>query len=315
MSAAIEFLLLLSGLSVLIFGTHLIVNQAIIIARHYKLNDVLVGVAILSVGSDLPEIVISLNASLHQLQQEDTSGLIIGNALGSNFAQIGLIMGIVGLFGYLTLGKRMVFKHGGVLLGSILYLLIASLDGVVSRIEGIILVLAFIVYIVMLFGQEPREKTEQKGNSTHSFVVWLLLLSGLVLIIGGSEVTVRSTVSLAQYFGVSQSFVAIVIIGIGSSLPELSISVGAIMKSRAGMSVGNLLGSNIVDTLLPVGLAAMIHPVIVEPDLVMIDIPLLFVLSLIVLMFLLKRKGLQKSEALLLILLYCGYLGFKFISN
>ncbi len=298
-----------------IFGAHLIVNQAIVIARHYKLNDVLVGVAILSVGSNLPEIVISLNASLHQLQQEDTSGLIIGNVLGSNFSQIGLIMGIVGLFGYLTLGKRMVFKHGGVLLGSILYLLIAALDGEVSRIEGLILVLAFIVYIVMLFGQEPREEAEQKGNANNSFVVSLLLLFGLVLIIAGSEATVRSTVSLAQYFGISQSFFAIVIIGIGSSLPELSISLGAILKSRAGMSVGNLLGSNILDTLLPVGLAAMIHPVIVEPDLIMIDIPLLFVLSLIVLLFLLKRKGLQKSEALLLILLYSGYLGYKFIAN
>lgn len=315
MTAAIDLILLFVGLSALIFGAHLIVNQAIIIARHFQLNDVLVGVAILSVGSDLPEIVISLNASMHQLQQEDTSGLIMGNALGSNFSQLGLIMGIVGLFGYLTLGKRMVYKHGGVLLGSILYLLIAALDNQVTRIEGLILVLAFVVYITMLFGQESREEKQPEKVTTNMLIVWLLLVVGLILTIGGSEVTVRSTVSLAEYLGVSQSLIAIVILGIGSSLPELTISLGAILKSRAGMSVGNLMGSNIIDTMLPVGLAAIIHPVTVEPGLVMVDIPLLFVLSFMVLLFLLKRKGLQKPEALVLILFYAGYLGYKFLGS
>jgi len=314
MTVANDLILLFVGLSVLVFGAHLIVNQAIIIARHFQLNDVLVGVAILSVGSDLPEIVISLNASMHQLKQEDTSGLIMGNALGSNFSQLGLIMGIVGLFGYLTLGKRMVYKHGGVLLGSILYLLIAALDNEVTRIEGLILVLAFVVYITMLFGQEPREEKQPEKVPINMLLVWPLLIVGLLLTIGGSEVTVRSTVSLAEYFGVSQSLIAIVILGVGSSLPELTISLGAILKSRAGMSVGNLMGSNIIDTMLPVGLAAMIHPVTVESELVMVDIPLLFVLSFIVLVFLLKRKGLQKSEAVVLILFYGGYLGYKFFS-
>lgn len=94
-----------------------------------------------------------------------------------------------------------------------------------------------------------------------------------------------------------------------------SNSLGAILKSRGGMSVGNLLGSNIIDTLLPAGLAALVHPLSVEHELVTMDMPLLFVLSFIVLVFFLRRRGLQKSEAVLLILFYGIYLGFKFLSN
>ena len=295
-------------------GTRLSVNQAVLIARRYQLSDIFIGVAILAIGSDLPEIVISVNASLHQhLQQTDTSGLIIGNSIGSSFSQIGLVLGIVGLFGYLTLGKRLIFRYGGILLGSVLYLLLAALDQVITRTEGVILVFAFIIYIVMLFGQEHQEKSEQEKTEGNMFKVWALLLLGLILIVGGSELTVRSTISLADYYGVSQSFIAIVIIGISSSLPELSISLGAILKARGGMSVGNLLGSNIVDTLLPVGLAAMIHPLSIERGLVTMDLPLLFVLSFIVLAFLRWHKGLQKYEAVLLILFYGIYLNFKFL--
>ncbi len=312
--AIINFLLLFFGLVILIMGARISVDQAILIARRYQLSDVFIGVVILAIGSDLPEIVIAVNAALHQLfQGTNTSGLIIGSAIGSNFSQIGLIMGIVGLFGYLTLGKRLVFRNGSVLLGAILYLELAALDNKITRIEGAILVLAFIVYIIMLFSHEQLNQPEQKKFKGSIKKVWGLLLLGLILIIGGSELTVKNTISLADYFGISQSFIAITIIGIGSSLPELAISLGAVLKARGGMSVGNLLGSNIIDTLLPAGLAAMIHPLLVENSLVLMDLPLLLILSLIVLAFLLRRKGLQKIEATLLILFYCFYIGLKFL--
>jgi len=308
----IDFILLLTGLAALIVGTRISVKQAILIAQHYRLSDVFIGVALLSIGSDLPEIVISLNASAHQFQT-DTSGLIIGNAIGSNFSQIGLIMGITGLFGYLVLGKRLVVRHGGVLLGSILYLYLAALDNEITRIEGGVLVLAFVIYVVMLFGQEPREETAPARKVDNLPAVWAFLLLGMVLVVAGSEATVRGTVALANSYSVSQSLIGIVVIGIGSSLPELTISLEAVRKARGGMSVGNLLGSNIIDTLLPIGLAGVIHPLTVEAGLVRMDLPFLFVLSLIVLVMLVRRKGLQKPEAILLIVIYGVYLNLKFL--
>ena len=308
---AIDIVMLLVGLTVLIMGSRWSVEQAVLIAEHYRLSDMFIGIAILAIGTDLPEIVISLTASLHQSAQVDTSGLIIGNAIGSSFAQVGLIMGIVGLFGYLVLGRNLVFRHGGVLLGSILYLLLASLDLKISRIEGGILVLAFVVYVVMLYGQEHLEPSAPRGKRPGMLKVWAILLMSLLAVIGGSELTVRSSIALAETLGIAQSFIAIVIIGVGTSLPELAISISAVRQARGGLSVGNLIGSNIVDTLLPVGIGALVHPLTVEPRLVTMDIPMLFILSLIVLALFLWRRGLQRSEAGVLITLYGGYLVIK----
>jgi cation:H+ antiporter len=303
--------ILVIGLVVLLAGARLTVDNAVVVARHYHLSDFFIGVVILAIGSDLPELVISINAGLHQLQGIETSGIIIGNALGSNFSQIGLIMGVAGLVGYLTLSRRYIYLHGGILLGAILYLALAMLDGKVTRLEGGILVLAFLIYVIMLF---EEERTIEKPPITHHFnlmTTWVLLVMGMALVIGGSEVTIRATVTLAEQWGVSQSFIAIVIIGVGSSLPELSISISALSKARGGMSVGNLIGSNIIDTLLPVGLAGLIHPLRVEPGLISFDLPALFVLTVIVLVLFAHRRGLQKVEAAILVSLYGVYLLLK----
>lgn len=308
---AIDIILLLLGLSVLVLGARMSVNQAVLIAQHYRLSDVFIGVGILALGSDLPELVISIDASLHQFQNSDTSGLIIGNAIGSSFSQIGLIMGVVGLFGYLTLGRNQVFHHGGVLLGAILFLLLAALDMKITRVEGIILILAFVLYIFVLYGVDHREEEEPKRKRIKMLRTWAILALSLSMVVGGSEVTVRSAISLAAAFGISQSFIGIVIIGIGTSLPELAISIGAMLKSRSAMSVGNLIGSNIFDTLVPVGLAATIYPLNVEHALVNVDIPLLFALTFVVLALFLWRKGLQRTEAITLVALYGAYLVIK----
>jgi cation:H+ antiporter len=288
--------ILVIGLVVLLAGARLTVDNAVVVARHYHLSDFFIGVVILAIGSDLPELVISINAGLHQLQGIETSGIIIGNALGSNFSQIGLIMGVAGLVGYLTLSRRYIYLHGGILLGAILYLALAMLDGKVTRLEGGILVLAFLIYVIMLF---EEERTIEKPPITHHFnlmTTWVLLVMGMALVIGGSEVTIRATVTLAEQWGVSQSFIAIVIIGVGSSLPELSISISALSKARGGMSVG---------------LAGLIHPLRVEPGLISFDLPALFVLTVIVLVLFAHRRGLQKVEAAILVSLYGVYLLLK----
>lgn len=309
-----HLLLLVLGLAVLLGGTQLVVAKTLLIARYHRLSDFFVGIVILAVGSNLPELVISINAALHQLQGIETSGLIMGNIIGSSFSQIGLIMGITGLFGYLTLQRRQIYLHGGILLGALLYLILASLDQYLSRIEGTILVLAFMIYLFMLFFDESEQEIPEAPGQFQPVPTWLWLVVGMALVLGGSELTVQSTVELANMWGVSQSLIAIVIIGVGSSLPELAIAIAAVLHKRGGMSVGNLIGSNILDTLLPAGLAAMIHPLVVEPSLIKIDMIALFGLSLLVLVLFRRRRGLQKPEASILVLFYCGYLIFKLIT-
>jgi cation:H+ antiporter len=309
----VDLFWLLFGLILLIGGTRLTVDQAVAVARHYRLSDAFIGIAILALGSDLPELVVSVNASMYQYTGTDTSGMVIGNVLGSSFGQIALCMGLIGLLGKLTLSRHYLYQHGGVLLGALIYLLLAALDGRITRIEGLLLIVAFAIYLAMLYDSERRLKPPELKEPFRHLATWLWLLLGMVLVIGGSELTVRSTVSLAEYWGVNQSFIAIVIIGFGTSLPELSISLTAMVKKRGSMSVGNLLGSNIFDSMVPVGVAATIHPMNVEPGILRFDLPALLVLSIVVLGFFAWR-GVRRIEALILVVLYGLYILLKLLS-
>jgi cation:H+ antiporter len=302
---------LIVGLALVSYGTKLALDHAVVIARHYKLSDFFIGVAILAIGSDLPEIVVSVNAAFRNLSGQDTGNLIVGNAIGSCFGQFGLVMGIAGLMAYLTMPRRHVLRHGAVLLSSMVLLFVVGLDGVVTRIEGAALVAAFVIYLIFLFGEEKLLAKVRDVDSSPMLKTWLLLVVGLALVVASSELIVSSAITLATLWGVDQSFVAIVIIGIGTSLPELTISVGAILRKRTGMSVGNLVGSNILDVLLPIGLAALIGPLRFSSTLMLFDLGALFVLTLMVLLFFVRKRGVQHREALAVVSFYSVYVLVK----
>ena len=141
--------------------------------------------------------------------------------------------------------------------------------------------------------------------------VWVLLLFGLALIVVSSELIVRTALTLARNWDIDQSYIGIVIIGVGTSLPELIISIGAIMRSRVTLSVGNLVGSNILDVLLPIGIAGLIVPIEFASSLLRLDVPILFALSLLVIIFLCLPQGVRKPQASVLLLSYSAYLVTK----
>jgi cation:H+ antiporter len=304
---------LIVGLALVAYGTQLALDHAVIIARHYKLSDFFIGVAILAVGSDLPEVVVSVNAAFRNLSGEDTGNLIVGNAIGSCFGQFGLVLGIAGLMAYLTMPRRYVLRHGAVLLSSMVLLFVVGLDGAVSRVEGAALVAAFLIYLVFLFGEEKLLEKVRNRDGSPMFKPWLLLVVGLTLVVASSELIVSSAIRLATLWEVNQSFVAIVFIGIGTSLPELTISIGAILRRRTGMSVGNLVGSNILDVLLPIGLAALIGPLRFDRSLMLFDLGALSVLTLLVLAFFIRKRGLQHREALAVVSFYSVYVLVKLV--
>lgn len=303
--------LILLGAGVLVWGARITLTKAILIAQHHRVSDFVFGTLILAIGTDLPELAVSVRAAVHSLTSEDMSGLIIGNTLGSCFGQIGLTLGIAGLIGYLSMPRETVLRHGQVLLGSMLVLFLCGLDAEITRIEGAVLIAMFILYLVMVLG-EPR--TSEQLSHTQSYPItktWILLAAGLLMIVGSSEVIVRAAVDLAAVWGVSQSFIGIAIVGIGTSLPELSVSIAALRQARGGMAVGNIVGSNILDVLLPVGLAAVINPVHFEQALLWIDLPLLSLLTIMALAFFLVKRRLRKGQALCLVAFYAGYMLFK----
>lgn len=301
-------LILLIAIAAIVWGTRLTLDNAVRIASRYKLSDFFIGVAILAVGSDLPEIVVSVAAAVHQLSGSDAANLIVGNALGSCLAQFGLVMAVAGLLGPLSLPRNRILLHGGALIASMLLLALVGWSGSVSRVEGAVLVAVFCCYLVLLVRSEGVFTKAGGASGGGMFRIWCALLLGIITVAVSAEVIVDTALRLARVWGVDQSFIGITIVGVGTSLPELMISVGAALRARMALSVGNLIGSNILDVLLPVGIAAVLVPIPFDPILLKLDLVALLLLSLLVLGLLLGQQGIRRPQALLILLCYLVYL-------
>jgi cation:H+ antiporter len=295
------------GLAGLWFGTEVTIRGAVSAANRFGLSEFVVGVVILSIGSDLPELAIAIDAGLKNAAGGDYSDVVVGSALGSTLGQIGLVMGFVGLLSYLTLPRVVIYGHGSILIVSILLLALFGYDGQVSVTEGLALLLVYAVYLVTLLNQaNTGGGTEQDGDLTLGRSL-LYLAIGLTIVVGAAELTVSSAVSVARMLGLSEAVVAIILIGLGSSLPELTISVAAVIKGHHRMSVGNLIGSNVFDTLVPIGAAAVIAPLRFDEGMLRFELPYLAFLTMAVLFFFISKRGLQRWEAAVVLALYCVY--------
>ena len=316
MGTMTEFALLVLGLAGLWFGTEITIRGAVTLANRLGISEFIIGVAVLSIGSDLPELAISIDGALKSLAGGDASDVVIGTALGSYLGQLGFVLGFVALFQRLTLSHGTILRHGAALVGSLVLLALTGLDGVITRFEGVMLVSAYVVYFAALFvGPGTFTKEEAEQPPTGLGVAWILLVVGLVIVVVGAELTVSNAIRLAVSMNVSEAFVSIVLIGMGTSLPELSISLGAVLKNRASMSVGNLIGSNVFDTLVPVGVAAAIATLGFNPAMLAFEIPYLIVLTIVVMFFFWRIPGIQRHEAVIILLMYVGYVAFKFQSS
>lgn len=292
-------------------GTELTIRGALAIAKRHQLSEFFVGLVILSFGSDLPELAVAVNAGLKNLGGLNSSGVVVGSAIGSVMAQMGFVLGVAGLIAILTLPKRYVFKHGAILLGATIMLFLLAFDGVVTRNEGVALLTLYAIYIFMLMKDERLPRDTPPPMSAGSSKSWAFLVLGLCLVIGCSDLAVTLVVRLAFEFGISASVISVFVIGVGTSLPELSISIGAIIKKRNKLSVGNIIGSNIFDTLVPIGVAAVISPVLFERSFLLFDLPYVFLLTLVTLMFFYRVRGLQSFEAIIILGMYLLYIVIK----
>jgi cation:H+ antiporter len=294
-------------------GTELTIGGALAIAKRHRLSEFFVGLVILSIGSDLPELAVAADAGVKGLMGVNASAVVVGTSLGSVVAQIGFVLGLVGVISHLTLPRRYTYRHGSALLAATVVLYLVALDGHVSRVEGSVLIALYAGYVVALMNGSNVPDEEPRPLAGGGWSSWLALLIGLSVVTASSEVTVNQVVGIAQEFHISEGLISVLIIGIGTSLPELSISIGAILKKRTELSVGNIIGSNILDTLLPIGLAAVISEVTVERGFVTFDIPYIFVLTVVVLTMFAIRRGIRRPEGLVILSAYACYVILKLL--
>ena len=309
-----DFFLLITGLLGLWLGTELTIGGALAIARRLRLSEFFVGLVILSIGSDLPELAVATDAGIKGLTGVDASGVVVGSSVGSVIAQIGFVLGVGAVISRLSLPRDFIYRHGTVLLLATVLLFLVALDGTVTRGEGLVLILMYTLYVIALMRNSVGAATEEPDAiASGGLRSWVLLVVGLATVIMGSEVTVESVISIARRLEISEALIAVLVIGIGTSLPELSISISAILKRKTQMSVGNIVGSNILDTLLPVGVAAMISTVTFETQTRYFDIPYIFALTAIVLGLFLARRGVGRPQGVLILSIYGLYVAVKLL--
>lgn len=308
-----NFLFLISGLAGLWLGAELTVRGSLDIARHLKLSPLFVGLAIVALGTDLPELFVDISAALDRLRGIETSDIIIGETLGTCMSQIGLVLGIAGLLVSLQVTKKILLRDGLVLIGSVLVFFLLSWNGILSRTDGVILVLFYVVYLVFLYKDERLFSKIKRRPSLHLLWSALSLVGGIALLILASDSTIDNAVALSEDFGIAQSFVGIMIVGLGTSLPELASALAGIRKKAGSLVVGLLIGSNIYDVLFTLGIGSTISGFLVNKSLLYFDIPALFFLSVIVVLLFRQDYRLKKWEAGFLICFFGIYVIFQFV--
>jgi cation:H+ antiporter len=307
-----QFFMLFAGLAGLWAGTQLTIRGAVSIAERLMVPEFVIGVVILSIGSDLPELAIAIDAAIKNLHSGQASDVVVGSALGSSLGQFGLVLGVMGLISTLLLKRQIVVQQGFALLASIVLLGTFAFDSEVSRIDGIVLVTVYVLYLAVIgYRVANYAKTRRKRSPSRVGVHAAYLVAGLLLVTVGAEVTVASAVQVAEILEVEQALIAILVLGLGTSVPELAISIGAILKKKTMLSVGNLIGSNVFDTLVPIGVAAIIAPLEFNVHMLRQELPVLFGLTVLILLFFLGSRGIRRPQAGVILGLYFVYVAAK----
>jgi len=305
-----ELVVLIVGLIGLWLGSEFTIKGAKNIASHFGITTTFIGLTLLSVGTSIPEIAVSVAGAVDRIAGTETSGIVVGSTVGSAMNQLTLIIGIVALFTTIAVKRRIVWREGIMLLGSVGLLAIMGADGTFSIRDGAIMILVYGFYIMSL-AREERIKTAGRRPALELVTDSFYLAGGLLLVIFSSESVVSSSISFAESWGVTQTFVGIFLVGLGTGLPELAVSVSALRNKETEMSVANLIGSNICDLLFSLGVGTMVSGFLVPARTLTFDLPALFLISVFVVYLFRTGLKINRREGIILLSVYIAYLATR----
>jgi len=310
MTAAIYLLL---GFGLLYLGGEALVRGAAGLGLRFGLSPLVVGLTIVAFGTSSPELVVALDAAIRGYSE-----VAIGNVVGSNICNVGLILGIAALIRPMKIEAQVIKIDAPIALAATVVLMAMLHDGQLSRVDGALLFGGILAYTGFTLWQARRESgiVEKEFMEEHRPSVYpthLLLLfigGGLAALVVGGNLFVDGAVSLAQALGVSQALIALTIVALGTSLPELAASVVASLRGHGDIAVGNIVGSNIFNILATLGVGALATP-LSRGDVQIVDLATMLAIAVLLLPLLYWRFTLGRVRGVLLLLLYAGYIAFR----
>jgi cation:H+ antiporter len=299
-----SFILLLIGFLLLIKGADYFVDSASAIARKFHIPSMIIGLTIVSIGTSLPELSVSLTSAL--IGKND---LAVANVVGSNIFNILMGLGVTSIISKLPIEKNTIENDIPFLniIGSILLMMMLNLA--LSRFEGILLIGLLIGFLFYIIKPVLNNKEESKEASKLSFKTILLGILGVVGIILGGDMVVDSASNIAKMFGMSQNLIGLTVVALGTSLPEFVTSVIAGIKGENEIAIGNIIGSNIFNILMILGISSIISPIVIS-FISVIDIMFMIAIGILLYVFVVKSKTLKRYQGIVFIFLYIGYISY-----
>lgn len=312
MDMLIQCLLLVLGFAMLVKGADWFVDGAAGVADKLGVSQLVIGLTIVAMGTSAPEAAVSITAAL-----KGNADITIGNVVGSNILNVLIILGIVSVIIATPVAKSIIKIDLPFMLGISLLLLVLGYFGEdITRIEGLILLLFFAGYLFYLFKNAKNTDSPEEDTSEEEKPVWkliLIALIGLVLIVLGSDFTVDAATKIATELGMGTRFIGLTIVALGTSLPELFTSVAAALKGKSDIAIGNIVGSNIFNILLIVGLSSVITPINFAPNF-LIDTAVAIGAGVILWIATFKKKMLTRPAGIIMLIGYAGYFAYLLMS-
>ncbi|MGL6171219.1 MAG: calcium/sodium antiporter [Vibrio sp.] len=312
--------LLFIGLAILVWGADKLVFGSAALARNIGISPLVIGMTILAMGSSAPEMMVSATAAL-----EGKTDTAVGNVLGSNIANIALILGITAMVKPLSIGSAVIRRELPIMLGVTLIAGMILWDNYLGFYEGILLIGLFSVFILIMLQISRKEQShgdtlldEQASeipagvNNRHA-LFWVIV--GLILLPLGASMLVDNAVVIAKYFGMSDLVIGLTIIAIGTSLPELAASLAGALKGEDDMAVGNIIGSNVFNILAVMGIPGLLNPSLLSSQAMGRDFWVMLGVSLLLVALVLgKRRQINRWEGALLLSCFIGYISYLLLN-
>lgn len=302
------FLILVLGFIILIKGADFLIDGAVAVSRKFGVPEIVIGLTVIAFGTSMPELVVNSFASI-----ENQGAVVYGNIIGSNIANILLILGVTGLICPIPIKQNTVNKEIPFSLFAVILLMFLSYDGTLTRMDAIILLIFFIMFLIYVFviGKTAKLEVETIGNMNNMKMLIFISLGFVGLMLGG-KLVVDSAVKIATALGVSKKLIALTIVSIGTSLPELVASVVAARKGQSDIAIGNVIGSNIFNIFLIMGVSGLVNPVTYESKFNLdIGVLIFATLMLIITTYVGKKNLIERWQAGVFFLTYIAYLLFS----